>query len=138
MPDDTPVQNPPNQLSVLMDAIATMEGFKVPNSIPIRLNNPGDLMFAHQHNAIPHPIAGKDGKTRIYAQFPTVADGFAALKNQIKLDMDRGKTIAQFISGYAPVGDGNNPSSYIRYVMLRLHITDSTLTLTTILAGCFV
>ncbi len=104
-------------IDVLAKAIARQEGFGLPGrNIPTRMNNPGDLMFAHQVGATPNPVTGADGKIRVYASFVTPDAGFTALKNQIRLDAGRGLTLAQFIRKYAPASDGNDPNSYLAYV----------------------
>ena len=114
-------------LQRLAGAIAEMEGFYKPRSVPQRLNNPGDLMFAHQRKAVPHSIVGSDNKVRIYAEFPTIEDGWEALYRQIRLDASRGLTISQFIHKYAPADDGNNPRSYTAYVCRRLGVGKDSL-----------
>jgi hypothetical protein len=77
----------------LAEAIARYEGFYVPGSVPQRLNSPGDLIFARQPGAKPHPITGRDGKVRTYAEFPTSDAGWEALRRQIRLDVRRGLTL---------------------------------------------
>ncbi len=88
-----------------------MEGW-FPGSVSYRLNNPGNLMYAGQPGAVPHPITGSDGKSRVFAEFPSVAAGQQALDNQIALDASRGLTISQFAQKYAPAQDSNDPTSY--------------------------
>lgn len=122
-----------SQLDLLVAAIEKREGFGIPKTLPTRLNNPGDLMFAHQRKASPHPIVGEDGKVRVYAEFPTLADGLYALHTQIWLDAQRGETLAQFIAKYAPEADGNNTSSYLAGVMRALGVADPSLRLSEIL-----
>lgn len=119
----------------LANAVARREGYGAagkPN-IPTRLNNPGDLMFAHQTGAVPHPVVGVDGKTRVYAAFATPAAGFYALKAQIRLDASRGETLAQFVNRYAPASDGNDPASYLAYVMKAMGVSDSSVTLASVI-----
>jgi hypothetical protein len=122
-------------IDILIAAIEQREGFGIPGALPTRINNPGDLIFAHQHNAIPHAVAGKDGKTRIYAAFLTLADGLNALRIQICLNASRGDTLAQFIGRYAPASDGNDPTSYLAAVMRALGVTDATRKLQDIIAA---
>lgn len=123
------------RLAILIAAIERQEGFPIPGKLPTRLNNPGDLMFAHQRNATPHPVIGVDGKTRIYAAFPTLADGIAALRIQIGLDASaaRHETLEQFIARYAPIRDGNDTSAYLAGVMRALGVEDRAQLLGTIL-----
>lgn len=113
-------------LENLARAIATLEGFYKPGSVPQRLNNPGDLIFVGQKNATAHAIVGKDGKTRVYCQFATVEEGWEALRRQIRLDARRGLTLIQFIHKYAPASDANDPKSYAAFVARRLSVSLDT------------
>lgn len=122
------------KLDILIAAIERREGFGIPRTLPTRLNNPGDLIFAHQHLAMPYPVIGKDGKTRIYAQFPTLADGLAALRFQIHLNASRGDSLQTFIWHYAPASDGNDPMSYLASVMRALGETDAQRKLAEVIA----
>jgi hypothetical protein len=111
-----PRQRPPARgLAGLFDAVAstiqTVEGW-FPGSVSYRLNNPGNLLYAGQPGAVPHPITGSDGKVRTFAEFSSVAAGQQALDNQIALDASRGLTISQFAQKYAPAQDSNDPTSY--------------------------
>jgi hypothetical protein len=118
----------------LKQAIARREGFHIPGSVPQRLNNPGDLMYAGQVKAEPHSIHGSDGKVRVYAEFPTVADGWAALETQIRLDAKRGLTLQEFIRKYAPASDANDPASYLAFVMRALGLSDPNIRLAAVIA----
>lgn len=115
---------PPSKLDILISAIERREGFDPTGrsrDLPTRANNPGDLMFAGQLGASPYPVVGTDGKTRIYASFPTVAEGLAALRVQIYLNANRdGDTLDRFIYRYAPASDQNDPGSYLAGVMTAL------------------
>ena len=108
----------------LSQAIAKREGFGLAGTVPTRLNNPGDLIYAHQHDALPHGVTGRDGKLRVYAAFPSVMDGWLALYNQIRLDAGRGLTLRAFIAKYAPASDDNDPASYLQFVMRFTHCQD--------------
>jgi hypothetical protein len=123
-----------SKLSILMDAITHLEGGDRPGTLPTRLNNPGDLMFARQAGAIAHPVKGADGKTRVFAEFPTLEAGRRALAKQIGLNASRGDTLAQFIGHYAPASDGNNESAYLRGVMKSLGETNPNRKLADVLA----
>jgi hypothetical protein len=123
-----------NKLKLLMDAIAKREGFGHVGNVPTRMNNPGDLMFANQRYAVPRAVVGRDGKTRIYAQFPSPEDGFFGLEEQIKLDAGRGKTLAQFIAKYAPASDANGTGSYLNFVITALGEKDGSRKLADIIA----
>jgi hypothetical protein len=123
-----------SKLVSLAIAIGRREGFGIAGDIPTRLNNPGDLMFARQKNAAPAAITGRDGKVRIYASFKTLADGWAALYAQIRLDAGRGKTLEEFIDKYAPGSDDNDPASYLAFVMRQIGCQDKTTKLSTLIA----
>ena len=101
--------------SSLASTIQTLEGW-YPGSLSYRLNNPGNLMYAGQAGAVPYPVVGSDGKTRVYAQFPDYATGEAALERQISLDASRGLSISSFAQKYAPLEDGNDPTSYAAHL----------------------
>jgi hypothetical protein len=119
----------------LKHAIAQLEGFFHPGTVPARLHNPGDLMFAHQPGAEACPIRGIDGRTRTYAEFPSDDLGWQALERQIRLDASRGLTLQEFIRKYAPASDANDPTSYLAFVMRSLGVTDATLRLATVIAN---
>lgn len=68
-------------------------------------NNPGNLRFANQKNA----IQGYRG----FAKFRTVEDGFQGLINQIVLDQSRNLTLKQFVTKYSPPSKWNNTADYI-------------------------
>lgn len=71
-----------------------------------RNNNPGDLRFVGQQNA----TQGQGG----FASFPTAADGFAGLLNDVqsKINKNPNENLAEFASTYAPESDGNNSAKY--------------------------
>lgn len=78
----------------------------------IRNNNPGNLNFAGQKGA-----TLESGPNARFASFPTMLEGISALDRQVMLYLKRGKnTIDQIIDIYAPSSDGNNTSSYKRYL----------------------
>ena len=101
----------PLAAAALAAAITTQEGF-YPGSVSYRNNNPGNLMYAGQ----PGATQGAGG----FAVFDTLADGQAALVNQINLDATRGTgpagdptvTVGQLISSWAPASAGNDPTTY--------------------------
>ena len=70
-------------------------------------NNPGNLKYVGQPGSVP----GKKG----FAKFSTPQAGYDALVRQIKLDANRGLTIAQFVSKYAPPTE-NDTRQYIAQV----------------------
>jgi hypothetical protein len=113
-------------LSGLFDTVAstiqTVEGW-FPGSVSYRLNNPGNLLYAGQPGAVPHPITSSDGTVHVFAEFPTVEAGQAALDNQIALDASRGLSIAQFAQKYAPAQDSNDPASYAAQIAANAGLT---------------
>ena len=77
--------------------------------LSIRNNNPGNLKLMGQEGA----TEGEKG----YARFETPEQGLTALENQIRLDtIKRGKTVAEFITKYAPPSDNNPTDKYIENV----------------------
>jgi hypothetical protein len=108
----------------LAQAIARFEGFLVSGSIAQRDNNPGNLRSG------PGQVGTDSGG---YAIFPDVATGYAALDNQIQLNVNRGLTLNQFFAGepgvyagYAPSADSNNPAQYASTVAGWLAIDPNT------------
>lgn len=105
-------------------AIARMEGYMdatgQPRSgtIAFNNNNPGNLR-----------AWGNLPTANGYAVFPTAAEGWAALKRQIGLNIDRGLTLYEFFGGkpgvypgYAPSSDGNKPATYAQFVATQIGI----------------
>jgi hypothetical protein len=111
------------QLTAVAQAIENQEGY-YPGSLAYVNNNPGNLMAAGQPNC----TATSAG----FCSFPTFADGWNALLNQISLDAGRGETISQFISKYAPASDGNDPTTYADNVASAVGLPPSALLSTAI------
>ena len=116
----TPI-NP--KLRAFSEAIGVMEGYNVTEAqakargihfptLPQLLNNPGDLIFVGQHQAVPYAVKGADGRTRVYCKFPDIETGFADCDFQVSLFAGRNLTVQQTINKWAPTDDGNNPNSY--------------------------
>jgi hypothetical protein len=108
----------------LANAIARMEGYNVAGSVAQRNNNPGNLRAGTGQ-------IGTDANG--YAIFPSVDAGFAALDNQIQLNINRGLTLTQFFqgkpgvyAGYAPAADSNDPTNYANTVAGWLGIDPNT------------
>lgn len=121
-------------------AISEMEGFNKPGSRAQRQNNPGNLRSW--------------GKTPVldgFANFPTPAEGWRALRRQVWRNVDRGLTLYEFFggkrvtdtltvthpdgtveevekkttvvyAGYAPDADGNRSRHYAEFVAKRAGI----------------
>lgn len=101
----------------IAQAIATFEGFFRPGSRAQRNNNPGNLRYVGQPDAI-----GADGAG--YAIFPAVEAGWEALRRQIRLDASRGLTLEQFIGKYAPPSE-NPTGAYLSFVSQKTGIRPS-------------
>lgn len=118
----------------LSNAIARMEGYNVAGSLAQRNNNPGNLRSGQGQ-------IGMDAKG--YAIFATPEAGFAALQNQVNLNVGRGLTLEEFFagkpgvySGYAPSADSNDPTNYANTVAGWLGIDPNT-TLSSLSPGDF-
>jgi hypothetical protein len=120
-------------LESLASAIATAEGFYSDDRsvIPVRLNNPGDLMFAGQANAQPHNITGGDGKVRTFAEFTILPQGVVALYRQILARVAQGYSLRKLIcdpqTGWAPASDGNDSNNYLKETLRRLSVAGYTI-----------
>lgn len=116
-----------------IEAIARMEGFgrltMVDPNLPTRHNNPGDIcagQWANAHGAIPgapDPRYPSEVPSR-YAVFPSVADGWAALR-ALLLAHYSGLTVAAAIGKYAPATE-NNTHEYIMNVCKWTGLTPET------------
>jgi len=102
----------------LAQSIATMEGYFKPNTIAQRNNNPGNLRSWGST-----PTQGG------YAVFATAEEGWAALRQQVQRNVNRGLTLEEFFGGkpgvypgYAPSADSNNPTHYAQFVAGRAGI----------------
>jgi hypothetical protein len=103
----------------LLEAIARIEGFFVPNSRANRNNNPGNIQWGE--------FAQANGATRIeaippgvqeparFAYFPTAEIGFSALHSLLSGPSYSGLTIEEAINKYAPPVE-NNTNGYVEYV----------------------
>jgi len=80
-------------------------------------NNPGNLKFAGQDGA----VKGNGG----FAKFNSVNDGVIALSKQIQIDINRGHTLASFISKFAPPTE-NDTKLYISQAMNKLGVSADT------------
>jgi len=105
----------------ISQAIATMEGFFKPGSVAERNNNPGNLRSWGTR-----PIANG------YAVFESPEAGWAALRQQVNLNIGRGLSLQEFFggkpgvyAGYAPAADKNDPTGYAVYVATRVGLDPS-------------
>lgn len=102
---------PPGEVPVLRAAPG-----QDPNEVRgVRTNNPLNLSFANQPNAI-----GTDGR---FAVFQTPEEGVAASVRQLQLYGQRGlNTIDQIVSRWAPPSENNTPA-YIQAVAQRVGVS---------------
>ncbi len=80
-------------------------------------NNPGNLMFAGQDGA-------KNGE-KGFAKFSTPEAGYKALVSQVKIDSNRGLTLKQFVTKFAPPTE-NNTKLYIKQIAAAAGISPNT------------
>jgi len=88
-----------------------------PGTLAAKNNNPGNLRFVGQ----PGATQGEGG----FAKFATPEAGYSALKNQIRLDQDRGLTLEKFINKYAPPSE-NNTAQYLSQMEKALGVPRGT------------
>ena len=79
--------------------------------LAFRNNNPGNLGYAGQDNAVP----GDKG----FAKFDSASQGYTALLDQIRLDQNRGLNLGSFIAKYAPPAQ-NDTTLYVAQMSKRL------------------
>lgn len=103
-------------IDTLASAIARMEGFTAGRGRGVVNNNPGNLRdYRTAAGAwaiwpgLPHDDAG-------FPRFPSVSDGWAALKRDLGLKSARGMTLQQIIGAWAPASDGNDTAGYLANV----------------------
>lgn len=114
------------------ESIQNMEGYfppgtnsQYPKGTPSwKNNNPGNLEFAHQKNAI------ANGR---FAQFATYQDGYNALKNMLiractdQISAYRSTmNLLEFYEVYSPWSDGNDPVEYSQKVAKDLGVNWET------------
>lgn len=106
----------------IAESIARMEGFYKSGTLAARNNNPGNLRSW-----------GSNPVVNGFAQFATPEAGWAALKRQVQLVIDRGLTLKEFFGGkagvypgYAPAADANDPNGYAAFVAKRLGVDVNT------------
>ena len=97
-------------MQTLIQAMARMEGFYSPGTLPNRRNNPGDIedgKFAQAHGALP-----SDGHR--FAAWATPEEGFAAMRSLLTAHY-LGLTLAQALNKWAPPVE-NNVNAYLKNV----------------------
>lgn len=98
-------------MTLLAELIAKMEGFGLPNALPTRDHNPGDLRHS--------PHSEHPGDPNAIGVIANDADGWADLERQLRLFADRGLTIGEAIDIFAPPTE-NNTTNYVNFVCSRL------------------
>jgi hypothetical protein len=101
-------------MSKLARLIAAEEGYGIPETVPTRDNNPGDLRHS------PHSFHPADAPDAIGA-IDTPSDGWADLERQLQLYAQRGMTLRQAIYEFAPPEE-NNSEQYLAYVCKGLGV----------------
>lgn len=109
-------------IDLLADRIATFEGFYKAESLAFKNNNPGNIRRW-----------GLNPIVKGYVKFSTKVAGWAALKRQIHLNIQRKLTFKEFFAGkpgvyagYAPSGDNNHPENYAKYVAKPFKVSIDT------------
>lgn len=104
-------------------AIAKAEGFYVPNTIPAKSNNPGDLKVPGSAKTTPGGItifeSLEDGWSALYHQLEIIVTGRSAVYS---LDM----TIKQMGDKWAPAADKNQPGVWAQNVAAALGVPVTT------------
>jgi hypothetical protein len=99
---------------------APMYNGKYVENIPTRSNNPGNLMYAGQPNAIPGTPKKGGGS---FALFANPQAGVEALERQVTLNtQERGQSIQQMMAKYAPKSE-NKTSKYVKDLSKDLGIS---------------
>lgn len=106
-------------MSKLATLIARLEGFYVPDSVPNRNRNPGDLRHS------PHAGHAANDPNGI-GHIDSVADGWADLERQLGLFANRGLTLSQAVYIFAPENE-NNSADYLAFLCQGLGCQPDTL-----------
>ncbi len=104
----------------LIEAIARMEGWGVPEAHPTRDNNPGDICAGEFSRAA--GAAGADGR---FAVFPSPDAGFKALRDLLTRHYV-GMTLQAAIAKYAPACE-NDTARYVANVCAWTGLEPSTI-----------
>ena len=97
----------------IAEAIALAEGFYAPGSLPQRRNNPGDIKV-----------------NGVIATYESEADGWEALRNQIRLILENRSGIYTSDMSIYEVAElytgGDNPSAWAHIVSAQLGVSPDT------------
>lgn len=101
-------------------AIRDFEG--VPGDRNYRNNNPGNCRFSAVGYLAKYDPVTCDADN--FAVFPSYSIGFMYLCNLIKnkIENNPNQTLLEFMESYAPVTDGNNPTTYAGFIAKRLGV----------------
>lgn len=94
-------------MSKLARLIAKREGFGIPNALPTRDNNPGDLRHS------PHSL--HSGDPNAIGEIPTIAEGWEDLETQLQRYASRDLTVQQVIYKFAPPNE-NDTAAYLKFI----------------------
>lgn len=104
----------------IRNSIIRMEGVN-PNYVPN--NNPGNIRYSISHpEYTPNAIGVGAGG---FAKYASYDDGVADLDRQIQIDANRGLSLDQFVSKYAPPVE-NKTSIYLSNLSNWLGVTPNT------------
>jgi len=106
-------------MSRLAQLIAQREGFGVPGALPTRQNNPGDLVHAPGETHVP-------GEPDAIGSFENAEMGWDRLERQLTLYAERGLTLRQMVSIYAPPPE-NDTAAYLKFLCQGLNCHADTL-----------
>jgi hypothetical protein len=109
------LQQAPDKLDAL---IADEEGYGIPDALPTRDNNPGDLRHSPHSE---HDPSAPDAIGKI----DTSQHGWADLEEQLQRYAARGLTLQQAIYEFAPPTE-NNSAAYLKFVCDGLGCTPDT------------
>ena len=117
----------PVNVDDLAEAMIQFEGSRKPNSPGFHANNPGHLKYVGQKNSIGADPLG-------FARFNDWNTGLSAMKDQIRMNLNRGLTLREMIAGkkgvyggWAPASDNNNTANYINYLKKQTNYDPDTL-----------
>lgn len=114
-------------------AITRMEGNGA-TTRATRNNNPGNIWDGLSPGKTQRIWPGLPIDAQGFVQYPTYADGYNALLRDLQIKVNRGMTLRQLITMYAPPkGDtvggmdlSNNTEAYIRYVASQTGLPENT------------
>lgn len=101
-------------LDKLVITMAHMEGFGIANVTPTINNNPLDIRYANQANALPEATVA--GHPAPIARFGTKGAGVCAGYRDLLAKIANGMTLRQLIYVFAPPNE-NNSKVYLEFVV---------------------